>query len=827
MKIIVLFILAILGNVQISHCQIRDTLEQKMSKQYRLKIYSISKNGNWVMVGKHYDLNRDTVLVLPTKNKKLGRLELIGPYVYKAFLKEEAVITLSNYTATLYNLTNDLKKTFKNVKRIDVLDSLGVYALLDQNNKLTIYNSEGNIINSLDSVQIIATDRISKIFVLRKGWKTYEIFNLSDNLQKRVYSSPNLVKRIEISDSKNLLSIVEENGLELKEQLVLFNIGSGKTSRPILAELEKGDYISVQEIDEKGTYFVSAQLKIPRSKETEIWYGNDGNLISHQLGFDTIDKYWIVRNNKKPLLLPNESCQKIFLSGNANYLFAFKNGKLQNYVSRNPNLDISLLDIRTLLYKKIDTVKDAQISISKNGDFFIYKTSGERWVLYNVVTEKKRNIPNNALGNPVFNEKGSLIYFESNYGLSVYDLKKDKLRTINNSESGGKRILNKRLNSVLGSWFSVYRPLLDNDQTILVETKNKEENKTSYFSINNNKIKYIISSTNDFIREFYYTDDASNFIYTKENYSKPANLNFFDISDGQTTALYQAGKYDNSIKKLKNEIISYRNSDNKLLKGVLYYPLDFDLSKKYPVVVRIYQIQNDRANNYEILGYNNDSAFDLRALVESGYFVYLPDIVYGNTGTGLSALDCVNKALDAIESRPYLDKTKMGLTGHSHGGYETNFIATQSSRFATYVSGAGNSDIVRSYFSYNYNFSSPFYWQYENGQYEMKTPFNDNKELYLKNSPINYCENVSVPILLWSGKKDENIAWDQVMEFYIGLKRNEKNVIALFYPSQGHNPVFGSNERKDLYYRVLQWWDYFLKDKKDVPWINKQMIKAQ
>src|SRR5690606_32843222 len=105
--------------------------------------------------------------------------------------------------------------------------------------------------------------------------------------------------------------------------------------------------------------------------------------------------------------------------------------------------------------------------------------------------------------------------------------------------------------------------------------------------------------------------------------------------------------------------------------------------------------------------------------LEKGYFVYLPDIVYGKKGTGLSALDCVHHALDALKEKTSIDNNKIGLIGHSHGGYETNFIATHSNRFATYISGAGTSDIVRSYFSYNYNFSNPFYFQYENGQYEM------------------------------------------------------------------------------------------------------------
>ncbi|MNH31716.1 Prolyl oligopeptidase family protein [compost metagenome] len=80
-------------------------------------------------------------------------------------------------------------------------------------------------------------------------------------------------------------------------------------------------------------------------------------------------------------------------------------------------------------------------------------------------------------------------------------------------------------------------------------------------------------------------------------------------------------------------------------------------------------------------------------------------------------------------------------------------------------------------------------------------------------------------MLLWTGKKDRRVPWERTMEFYIGLKRNSNFVIALFYPDAGH--VFRNNslEKKDLQTRVLQWWDYFLKDKKDVGWIKKQLMK--
>ncbi|MPM86248.1 Dipeptidyl-peptidase 5 [bioreactor metagenome] len=240
------------------------------------------------------------------------------------------------------------------------------------------------------------------------------------------------------------------------------------------------------------------------------------------------------------------------------------------------------------------------------------------------------------------------------------------------------------------------------------------------------------------------------------------------------------------------------------------------------MVLNIYKIQSRKPNKYPIAAFStsNSDGFNLRLLLEKGYFVYFPDIVYGEKGPGLSALDCVHHALDALEDNPCIDKNRIGLFGFSHGGYETNFIATHSDRFAAYIAGAGNSDIVRSYFSYNNNFWRPFYFQFETGQYEMKKSFSEDKQFYFQNSPIHYVDRVNAPILLWTGKEDQNIYWEQTMEFYIGLKRNRKKVIALFYPGEGH-AFFSQEACHDISLRILDWFDYYLKGKKGVEWIKQ------
>ncbi|MNH34609.1 hypothetical protein D3C79_952140 [compost metagenome] len=59
------------------------------------------------------------------------------------------------------------------------------------------------------------------------------------------------------------------------------------------------------------------------------------------------------------------------------------------------------------------------------------------------------------------------------------------------------------------------------------------------------------------------------------------------------------------------------------------------------------------------------------------------------------------------------------------------------------------------------------------------------------------------------------------MEFFIGLKRYKKDVIALFYPNQSHAFINGTSAEQDLSTRIIQWWDYHLKNEKNIDWINQ------
>jgi dipeptidyl aminopeptidase/acylaminoacyl peptidase len=446
-----------------------------------------------------------------------------------------------------------------------------------------------------------------------------------------------------------------------------------------------------------------------------------------------------------------------------------------------------------------------------------------QWILFDFKSKNQTTIERTDLDKPGFDENGLFIYFESKTGLYRYDIQKQRLDLF--LITRGKEISIISANAYkVNDLFNIKVSSVNSAKRFLVKAENKD-NRTSYLKYNGKELREIINPTENHIREVRFNSDMTVAYTIEENYNQPSRILVKDIKKPQKQVLYKENSADRLAFDIRQDIIPYQNSNGLPLKGILYYyPVGFDPTRKYPLIVHIYQIQSKDANVYTYP--KDDSAgFNWRRLIEKGYFVYLPDIVFDSRGTGLSALDCLNSALDALNGFDAVDRKRIGLTGHSMGGYETNFIATHSDRFKTYISSSGHSDIVRAYFSYSYDSYLPLLWQFENGQYRMNRPFFEDQQLYFDNNPIYFADRVNAPVLLWTGLKDENVRWDHTMEFYLGLKRSDKEVVALFYPNQEHILEKGSKAIEDLNRRTLEWWDYFLKDKKNAEWINKQLKK--
>src|SRR6266542_370002 len=144
---------------------------------------------------------------------------------------------------------------------------------------------------------------------------------------------------------------------------------------------------------------------------------------------------------------------------------------------------------------------------------------------------------------------------------------------------------------------------------------------------------------------------------------------------------------------LTSELVRWRTFDGRPGEGILYKPENFERHKKYPIIFYVYERQSDGLNKF-INPELSNGPMNIPFFVSQGYLVFCPDIHYNVGAPGESAYNYVVSAANMMAQKEWVDRNRMGIQGHSFGGYEVNYLITRTKFFAAAASAAGPSDWV-------------------------------------------------------------------------------------------------------------------------------------
>jgi dipeptidyl aminopeptidase/acylaminoacyl peptidase len=252
---------------------------------------------------------------------------------------------------------------------------------------------------------------------------------------------------------------------------------------------------------------------------------------------------------------------------------------------------------------------------------------------------------------------------------------------------------------------------------------------------------------------------------------------------------------------------------DKSLQGALFLPANYEKGKRYPTIVYYYEKMSQQLNRYAEPSANG---FNKSVYTSNGYAVLFPDITYKVNDPGMSAAWCVLPAIDAAVASGVVDRSKIGLQGHSWGGYETAFLVTQAD-FAAAVAGAPLTNMISMYSSIYFNSGSANQPIFESSQGRFKGGYWDNLEAYQRNSPVYYAERVKTPLIILHNDKDGAVDWNQGIEYYNTLRRLKKPVIMLQYVGENHGLQKPANQ-KDYTVRMKEFFDHHLKGRPAPAW---------
>jgi len=267
------------------------------------------------------------------------------------------------------------------------------------------------------------------------------------------------------------------------------------------------------------------------------------------------------------------------------------------------------------------------------------------------------------------------------------------------------------------------------------------------------------------------------------------------------------------------EPVSWKAPDGRVVQGLLYKPDGFDPAKKYPMMVTFYERNSDDLYLHSV-PFPHRSTINKTMYVSNGYVVFVPDVHYRVGYPGPSALDYVTSGVQALIEKGFVDEKRIGVQGHSWGGYQVAYMVTKTNMFRAAEAGAIVANMVSAYGGIRWESGLARMFQYEKDQSRLGATLWEKPELYLENSPIFDADKINTPLLLLHNDADGAVPWYQGIEMYLALRRLGKPSWMLNYNGEPHWPLKREN-RIDFQTRMMQFFNHYLKDAPAPVWMKE------
>jgi dipeptidyl aminopeptidase/acylaminoacyl peptidase len=204
--------------------------------------------------------------------------------------------------------------------------------------------------------------------------------------------------------------------------------------------------------------------------------------------------------------------------------------------------------------------------------------------------------------------------------------------------------------------------------------------------------------------------------------------------------------------------------------------------------------------------------YPTEAFAGAGYAVLFPmprgGSGYGEAGHRMIINDWggpdyrdIMAGVDAMIARGIADGARLGVMGASYGGYLTNWIVTQTSRFKAAAAGASIADLTDLYYLTDGGDLMIEYY---------KLPW-ENPEGYRRSSPLTHVAHVTTPILISHGDRDPRVPLATAQKFFRALQAHGKTVEMDVYPRGGH-VFYEPQQEKAVMTRNFDWMRRWIKN---------------
>ena len=311
--------------------------------------------------------------------------------------------------------------------------------------------------------------------------------------------------------------------------------------------------------------------------------------------------------------------------------------------------------------------------------------------------------------------------------------------------------------------------------------------------------------------------ESDKVLFSRSTFRMSPDLWYSDMSFKKIHRLSDLNPQQEEYRWGTAELVQWNSKDGEELDGLLYKPDGFDPSKKYPLMVYFYERNSDNLHRYYAPAAGR-SIINFSFYVSRGYVVFIPDIPYTTGEPGESAEKAILPGVESLVEQGFIDEAKIGMQGHSWGGYQTAYLVTQTDMFACAESGAPVSNMTSAYGGIRWGTGMSRMFQYERTQSRIGEDLWSAREKYIRNSPVFYADKINTPLLILHNDEDGAVPWYQGIELFVALRRLEKPAWMLNYNGNPHW-VMGDKNRRDFAIRMQQFFDHYLMDAPEPEWM--------
>jgi len=286
----------------------------------------------------------------------------------------------------------------------------------------------------------------------------------------------------------------------------------------------------------------------------------------------------------------------------------------------------------------------------------------------------------------------------------------------------------------------------------------------------------------------------------------PGDVNVLDLKSGAMREVsHLNAKLLDQIDLQRTESFTYPGAGGLTIEGFFTKPASWQPGKTYPMILMIHggpngmwgyqwnhEIQAFAAHGWAVLGLNPRGS--------SGYGEAFQRAVFKEWG-GKAYQDILDGVDAAIAHYPWVDRARLGVTGHSYGGFMTDWILGHTTRFKAACALAGISDFISvegtrdGFYGHSRDFGGDVF---------------ENFDLYWKYSPVRYAKDVKTPTIVLHGESDQRVPLEQGEQFFRALRHFGVSSELVIFPREGHSLRAEPKHAVELARWQVYWFERFV-----------------